>query len=225
VINVFKYGLVTQRVIQRLRRVGINFRPYLLIREGVRPHQTDWPELAREFPSSVLDASDGAAIAEMAAFDRWRTAARIRARLEKGDLCVVLKREGRVVAFAWADFDEVNDVTCEYALGPGEVYLYDAYVAPAFRGRELAVYMRTESYRHLRRLGRNAFLCICEYFNTPALKFKEKLGAERVALYLQVEIGGVELMHSRLIAYDWRWAKAFSSVALFPASWLGNLLG
>jgi ribosomal protein S18 acetylase RimI-like enzyme len=212
VIKAFRYGLVTQRVIQRLRRFGIRFRPYLLIREGVRPHQTEWPDLAQEFPSAVLDASDTKAIAEMAAFDRWRTAEDIRARLEKGHLCVVLRKNGSVVGFAWADPDEVNDVTCDYVLGPGEAYLYDAFVAPGFRGRELAVYMRTESYKHLRRLGRHTFYCICEYFNTPALKFKEKLGAERVALYLQIQIRGRELLHWRLKTYDSRWPRAASSV-------------
>jgi ribosomal protein S18 acetylase RimI-like enzyme len=224
VINAFKYGLVTQRLLQRLRRLGINIRPYLLIREGVRPHRTDWPELAREFPSEVLDASDTAAIAEMATFDRWRTVEEIRGRLAKGHLCVVLKKNGGVAGFAWADPDEVNDATCDYALGTSEAYLYDAFVAPRFRGRELAVYMRTESYKHLRRLGRSTFYCICEYFNTPALKFKDKLGADRVALYVQIEIGDFELLHWRLRTYDWRWAKAFSSVVLFHASGLSSLL-
>jgi ribosomal protein S18 acetylase RimI-like enzyme len=210
-IKAFRYGLVTHRLLQRLRRAGINLRPYLLIREGVRPHRTEWPELAQEFPSEVLDAADATAIEEMAAFDRWRTVEDIRARLDRGHLCVVLKQDGRVAGFAWADLDEVNDASCDYPLGPAEAYLYDAYVAPHFRGRELAVYMRTESYKHLRRLGRSTFYCICEYFNTPALKFKNKLGSERVALYLQIEIGGHEIGHWQLKLSDSGWAKTASS--------------
>lgn len=213
-INALKYGLVTQRVIQRLRRFGINFRPYLLIREGVRPHQTSWPEHAREFQSEVLDPTDAAAIAEMATFDHWRTAEIVRRRLERGHLCVLLKNSGRLAAFAWADLNDVNDVTSTFVLGPGEAYLYDAFVAPRFRGRGLAVFMRTESYKHLRRMGRDTFFCICEYFNTPAIKFKNKLGADRVALYLRIQIAGRELGHWQLKAYDRQYAKTATSSAV-----------
>src|SRR5690348_5616797 len=96
--NALKHGLATQWVLDQLRRVGIGVIPYFLFREGVRS-ETEWPELAHEFPSSVLEAGNAADIAAMGGFDSWRTVERIRARLEKGDLCVMLKNRGRIAGF------------------------------------------------------------------------------------------------------------------------------
>ena len=137
--NVFKYGLVTQRLLGRLRRIGVVLDPYFLFREGARPHQTDWPELAREFPSSVLEASDTAAVA---ACTWWNTVELIRARLDKGHVCIVVKNGGRIAGYTWADPAEVNNSACDYALDPDEAYLYDAFIVPELRGRKLAPYMR-----------------------------------------------------------------------------------
>jgi ribosomal protein S18 acetylase RimI-like enzyme len=198
-MNAIKHGLVTQRLIERLRRFGVNLNPYYLFREGVRPHQTEWPELATEFPTSVLDERDVAAIADCVS---WNTPERIRSRLQKGHLCVLLKRGTQIAGYTWADFDEVNDSACDYPLEPGEAYLYDAFIAPEFRGRSLAPYMRAESYRHLRDAGRHTFYSISDCFNAPAIKFKEKLNAEIIKLYLQIKLGGREIGQWLLRDYE-----------------------
>ena len=203
-----KHGLVTQRVLDQLRRLGIGLDPYFLFREGARPRQTDWPELAREFPSSVLGADNSEEVAAIGAFDSWRTVERVRARLEKGDLCVVLKDRERVAGFTWADFDEVNDPACDYELGPDEAYLYDAFIAPEYRGRSLAAYMRVESYKHLRAKGRHTFYSLSDCFNTPAIKFKQKLDAEITRVYLQIKLGQRVLGQWQLRDYDQRRTKA-----------------
>jgi ribosomal protein S18 acetylase RimI-like enzyme len=188
--SAFKHGLVVQRLIDRLRRVGIFLNPYYLYREGVRQHQTEWPELSTVFPSSVLQATE---IASVAASRAWSAVEQIQARIDKGHLCIVLKHRGRIAGFTWADFDEVNDSACTYELAPGEAYLYDAFIAPEFRGRSLAAYMRAESYRLLRAAGRHTFYSISDCFNTPAIKFKTKLNAERIRLYLQIKVRGREV--------------------------------
>src|SRR5579859_944852 len=119
--DAFRHGLATQWVLDQLQRAGIGVIPYFLFREGARS-QAHSPELAREFPSSVLEAENAADIAAIGRFDSWRTAERIRARLQKGDLCIVLKNQGRIAGFTWADFDEINDSACDYELGSGEAY-------------------------------------------------------------------------------------------------------
>src|SRR5690242_10328926 len=96
--DALQHGLATQWVLDQLRRAGIGLSPYFLFREGVQS-ETEWPELAREFPSSVLEAGNSADVAAMGDFDSWRTVERIRARLGKGDLCVMLKNQGRIAGF------------------------------------------------------------------------------------------------------------------------------
>jgi ribosomal protein S18 acetylase RimI-like enzyme len=182
-----KHGLLMQRLFERLRGIGVDVNPFWLFREGVTAHQFEWPELAREFPSSVLETGD---IHAVAACTPWNTEQVVRARLAKGDLCIVLKSGGEIAGYTWAAFERVSDSTFAFPLCPGEAYLYDAYIAPRFRGRSLAPYLRVESYKHLRAAGRHAFYSISDFFNTPAIKFKRKLNAEVVRLYLQVKLGG-----------------------------------
>jgi len=201
--DALNHGLATQWVLDQLRRAGIGVIPYFLFREGLRP-QAGWPELAREFPSSVLEAGNSTDVAAVGGFDSWRTVERVRALLEKGDLCVLLKNQGRIAGFTWADFDEVNDSACDYELGSGEAYLYDAFIAPEYRGHSLAAYMRVESYRHLRRMGRYTFYSLSDCFNTPAIKFKKKINAEITRLYLQIKLGRRVVGQWQLRNYDRR---------------------
>lgn len=190
-VDAFRHGLFAQHVLDRIGRTGLVFDPYILFREGVRPHQTDWPELAAEFSSGVLDEADLPAVAACVS----RTEAQIQSRLQKGHLCIVLKQGPRIAGYTWADFDEVNDAACDYELRPGEAYLYDAFIARDFRGRGLAPYLRVESYRHLRLAGKHTFYSISDYFNSPAIRFKEKLNADAIRLYLQVKLGERQVAH------------------------------
>jgi ribosomal protein S18 acetylase RimI-like enzyme len=185
--NAIKHGLLMQRVVERLRRIGVDFNPYWLFREGVRAHRTEWPHLANEFPSSVLAERDAAAISTCTA---WNTEKVVRNRLKRGDLCIVLKHNGEIAGYTWADLQRVSDAACNFPLERDEAYLYDAYIAPQFRGRGLAPYMRSECYKHLRATGRYCFYSISDFFNKPAIRFKRKLNAEMVRLYLQIKLGG-----------------------------------
>ncbi len=116
----------------------------------------------------------------------------------------MIKNKERIVGFTWADFGAINDSACDYQLGPGEAYLYDAFIAPEYRGRSLAAYMRAESYRHLRRAGRHAFYSLSDCFNTPAIRFKQKLNAEITRLYLQIKLGKRVLGQWQLRDYERR---------------------
>jgi hypothetical protein len=185
--DALKHGLVLQRIVECLRRIGVDFSPYWLFREGVRAHRTEWSDLEREFVSSVLGAGDVPAVA---ACTPWNTEEVVRKRLERGHLCIVLKHGSAIAGYTWADLHRVSDDTCNFPLADDEAYLYDAYISPQFRGRSLAPYMRSECYKHLRAAGRRSFYSISDFFNTPAIKFKRKLNAEVVRLYLQVKLGG-----------------------------------
>ncbi len=198
-LNTVRHDLVAQRLLERLDRVGVFINPYVLFREGVRlPDKTAWPELAKEFPSSELVAADIPAVAACVS----RTEAQIQDRLRKGHICIVLKHGERIAGYAWADLDEVNDMACDYELHAGEAYLYDAFIAPEFRGRGLAPYMRVESYRHLHRAGRHTYYSISDYFNSPAIRFKHKLNAEAIRLYLHIGLGGHQIGQWLLRDYE-----------------------
>lgn len=180
-----RHGLFTKRLLERLRRTGLHLNPYYLFREGVGTGRAFPPELTRAYPTSVLDPGE---LGEIQAHS-WASRAHLEGRIAKGHLCIVGRHEGEIVGYTWADPVEVNDRACDHELERGEAYLYDAYVVPEHRGRGLAPYLRQASYEHLRRAGFHTFYSVSEYFNKPAIRFKEKLGAVPMRLYLEIRVG------------------------------------
>jgi GNAT superfamily N-acetyltransferase len=73
-------------------------------------------------------------------------------------------------------------------LGENEAYLYDALVAPAFRGQGIVLFMRFKFYELLEKLSKNIFLSYTDCANTPAVRFKQKLGARLLELCLYINL-------------------------------------
>jgi GNAT superfamily N-acetyltransferase len=61
-------------------------------------------------------------------------------RLTKGDQCFVARFEGRIVSVSWIARGEhfIPGLRYRYAVRPSEIYLYDSFTAPTFRGRAIA---------------------------------------------------------------------------------------
>jgi hypothetical protein len=183
-----RYGLVTQRVINRAKGMGVTINPYYLFLE--RPTGT-LPEPPGEgFTASLLAAED---LEAAAARSTWATVEVFRERVDRGHVCVVVKNGNEIAGYTWADLSEVNDSACDFALEPGEAYLYDAFIVPEHRGQALAPFMRTCCYMHLQAAGVQRFYSISDYFNTPAIRFKLKLDASIVRLYLELKLGSRQL--------------------------------
>ncbi|MGI9258047.1 MAG: GNAT family N-acetyltransferase [Gammaproteobacteria bacterium] len=184
--SAFRNGLVTYRLEKRLTRLGLDLNLFWLFREGTTTDEDSSAELTNTYPSSILESSD---LESATAYESWHTVESFQSRLNEGHVCIAVKDAGRVIGFTWANPRNVHDSACDYPLESGEAYLYDAYVAPAYRGKGLAPYMRKECYRHLHQLGIESYFSISDYFNTPAVRFKKKLRAIPVRLFLKIAVG------------------------------------
>ena len=71
--------------------------------------------------------------------------------------------------------------------------MFDAYTVPAYRGKGLAPLMRYRSYQELYNLDKHKLLSFSDYYNTPAIRFKEKLKAKPLELRLAVGFRGIHL--------------------------------
>ena len=177
---------ITRWLIKKIARVGIAIDVVLLTREGRSPSAErmtvdsrftvgfagveDIPELVRVEPST-----DPLVCAQ---------------RLRDGFLCFAVKHDGRVVAKMWGDLKECNDPVCYRPLTHREAYLFSAYTDPAARGQNLAPFLRQQFYAALRALGRDSIFSCTDYFNIAARRFKQKVGAEDEALYINVTVMG-----------------------------------
>lgn len=107
-------------------------------------------------------------------------------RLANDCLCLGLKYNGEIAAYTWCNLK--GGLSLISPLRDDEAYLFDARTLKAYRGKNLAPYLRYQLYKHLTQIGRTKFFSISSVFNTSAINFKKKLRAKPLKLYLQIRL-------------------------------------
>ena len=122
-------------------------------------------------------------------------AAKIRCRLAHGQRCFVVWHAGQIVHAAWAATGQapIEYLSRDLALGPGEVFVFDAYTAPASRGRGASPLRALVLGRYFFTRGCRCVLTAVHPENRAGFRPLEKLGAERVGVIGYLGIG------------PWRW--------------------
>lgn len=179
------YNRYLAGVLRRLRIVGVDLRPCLLVREAIERDLAQ-VDIDPRFEFCELNEDDLPGIHSLRpgmSVDRYRKL------LRSGKRCFGLKDQGRLVAKMWIDLDEINSVLYSRPLTANEAYLFDAFSSEAYRGQNLAPFLRVRCYQQIRALGRTQIYSISDYTNTPARRFKEKLGARDAAFILYWRLG------------------------------------
>ncbi len=109
-------------------------------------------------------------------------------RLEKGDEGFCAIHNGSVVSLLWCNKRECTFKGCRFPLKINEAYFYDAYTAPAYRGKGLssALYLllgREVHYAEIQKVYN-----IIEYFNTPAIRHARKMGMQKLHFSIMIEL-------------------------------------
>lgn len=169
--------------IELLAKLRIRINPYYIFLEEITgsslPHMEKGFE---EYNIHHLGPQHMKIIAAMPA--RKPSEKELLNRLKKGNICIGVKHAGEFVAFSWYDLMESNIKGEKVKLKENEAYLFDIYTLPSYRGKGLAPYLRYQLYRELDKLGRHKLYSFSDYFNTPAIRFKEKLNAKKTELRL-----------------------------------------
>lgn len=174
---------VIAAVLRRLEPLGIVIRPFVVVREGIVATSI---ATHPRFVGGFIDESDIPELVRQGS----QNAEICRERLRRGQLCYAIKDGERIVAKMWCDLGEINFPPTRRPLAPNEAYLYAAYTDPDVRGQNLAPLMREQCYAALRARGRNVFWSYSDFYNAPARRFKEKLGAIETAVGIHVALFG-----------------------------------
>lgn len=118
--------------------------------------------------------------------------------LEGGCLCLAVKYKGAIAAYSWCDLNYLRYKDRIIALKQNEAYLFNARTYRAFRGKNLAPYIRNELCKFLKQRGIERFYSITLWSNTASMKFKRKSGAKPIELFLYVGFFRKFRMHFRL---------------------------
>ncbi len=103
-------------------------------------------------------------------------------KLNDGQLCLGLLHKGNIAAYSWIELKKLNFRKNVVLLKDNEAYLGGMFTVESYRGRNLAAYLRYQSYNILNGKGIDTIYSISDYFNYPAIKFKKKLNSKHIKL-------------------------------------------
>ena len=183
-----RHGLILQSVRNKLITIGIDFSPYYWFQEGLSMAKI--PEIAgnaADYSTESLGPDDMEMLTKI---DKGWSASekKIPGLLDGTEKCIALKHKNEIAAFMWINLKEFKYKSIVIPLKSNEAYLTYMFTDERFRGKNLAPYLRYKSYEMLKEMGRDIFYSISIAFNTPAVKFKEKLDARKVKLMLVIQL-------------------------------------
>lgn len=195
------YGFVAQMLIDVAAKFGMRIEPYHLFMEGLGNGRIpNAPTGLEGHEIGFLEASDMRSIAGIPG--RNFSNEDLVRRLQENMRCLGIKHRGEIVAFTWFNLEACTFESQRlFSLRENEAHLFDAYTAESFRGKSLAPYMRYRCYEELAKLGRTRCYSFTAVFNTPAVRFKQKLGAQVLELRMLVELLQRWRFHARLKSY------------------------
>lgn len=165
----------------------LGYRRLLLCRRSL---EEPWPD-APASAGLTVEILPASACAEYVAYRPHTRASRIGERWARGHLCFAARHDGRLVATCWAATGgaTIEFLACAIPLAEGEVYLFDAYTTPAFRGRGVAVVICRAQLEHFRAAGYRRAIRATVPENTPALRAHGKSGFVPFGLIRRIKVG------------------------------------
>jgi len=186
-LNKLRYSHPLRLFFDAIAKFGIRITLFYLYRESLSEEQS--LKLSVGFEEYEMSFWGPEEMKEIALIPRRRfTEADLLKRLGEGHKCLGLKRDGALVGFTWCNLKEISMKWYQSPLKENEAYLFDAYTLMPYRGMGIAPYLRNSVYKELKKVGRTALYSYSDFFNTPAIKFKQKLKAEKIKLNIVIEL-------------------------------------
>lgn len=188
---------VKEALIRRLKQV-LNITPFYFYKEGI--FKDDWQGSVNDFDQYETGFLGYEDMKEIGALSRGygdgASEDTLLARIKDGHKCFGAKYQGKIAAFVWSSFDSCHAPQYRFPLRGNEVYLWDTFTMPSFRGKGLAPYIWVKFCEELQKLGYDTFYSITLCSNKPALRFRKKLNAKPLILAIHIRL---------LKKWSWSW--------------------
>ena len=128
----------------------------------------------------------------------------VRRRLERGDECWAARAGDRIVHAAWVarGIGPAPYLEGDLVLGDDDLFSYDSFTAPAWRGRGLAAARHAALLAAAHAERRRRVACIAAVENRSGRRALAKAGYAPVALYGLLRLGPVRLRRQRTLAAE-----------------------
>lgn len=184
--NILRHGLFLHGLTNRLKKIGIILTPYYWVEEGIFGNEP--PQIKGDsstFKSRKLSLEEvkeaGKKIAPENKDDMVKG-------FENGQIYLGLIQNKDIAACMAIELNDFMFNKKLYRLEQNEAYLLNMWTFNSYRGKNLAPYLRYQSYLLLNEMGRNKTYSLSAFFNKSTLKFKKKLKAKNLKLFLAVNL-------------------------------------
>jgi len=182
--NIVKNGLLLFGIRNRLALIGIDIRPYYWVQEEaekckeplIKGKLNDYNVRFLTYDELVLIASKVADLLGNDLIKGWN----------KGQTCLGLEHNKNIAAFMFIELNEITFNKRTFTLKNNEAYLLNMFTFHSYRGKNLAPYLRYQSYQILKNQGRIVKYSITESFNKSSIRFKKKLNSKNHTLFLSI---------------------------------------
>jgi hypothetical protein len=115
----------------------------------------------------------------------------IRRRLSMGQCAFVARHDARIVHAGWTTTKQawIDFLAREITLAPDEVYQYESFTAPGFRGNNLAAMRITAMLHHFQKAGYRRMIAVVVPESTAAFRPLEKTGYRPFGMLGYVRLG------------------------------------
>ena len=167
----------------------------------VRQIEQTFPEMTTCLTVSI-DLLKETELQDYVGFHSYPEPSTILSRLRTGHRCFVARCKGRIVNAAWAVpneeigfsyFDAIHRRVAE-RLAPDEVYVYDVFTLPPFRGKNIVGVVFARMIRYFQDVGYKRMIVIVEPKNKASLRLMEKAGYRPVRMLHFLALGPFVMM-------------------------------
>jgi len=193
-----RFGVALARAGEVLRQEGVRSLWFKILGDTVyrrlllveRPLQGPIPAVTARIPVEISLLQE-TQVAEYLAFRPEADEAEVRCQLDAGDWCFVARHHGQIVAARWATANRIwiDYLSCEFQLAAAEIYSYDLFTQPEFRGHAVAPVISAEMLRYFRTAGYRRLVAAISPENDPSLRAVAKTGYRPYGLIGYVKIG------------------------------------
>lgn len=183
-LGVIKNGLFLFGLRNRLALIGFDIKPYYWVQEEIT--ECKEPKIkgdSSDFLVRYLNADEVKLIANSVPKNLGKG---FMEGINNNQLCIGLEHKNEITALMFIELNDFDFNKRAFQLKSNEAYLLNMWTFHSFRGRNLAPYLRYQSYQLLKEQGRDVKYSVTEYFNKSSIKFKQKLNSKHLILFVNI---------------------------------------
>lgn len=184
--GIIKNGMFLFGIRNRLAKIGLDITPYYWVQEETEPCTMPMiKDDSSKYVVRYISKEEFSAVSHVKSGQEYDN---MMASIDNGQFVVGLETNGKIAAYTFVEPNDFEFNGRKFELGPQEAYLLNMWTFHEFRGRNLAPFLRYQTYQLLREKGILVKYSITNFFNKSSIKFKNKLNAKHLYLYLSIVV-------------------------------------